>query len=257
MKSPFPGMDPYLEAHWLDVHTAFVAEARRVLNRLLPQGLVARAEERVAVESDDEVSKRIGPDVRVFSPASSDPSHGRGGILIEAPYKLVVELEPIIERFIRIFDAGGELITVIEFLSPTNKRGPGMVSYREKRADLLAAGVHVVEIDLMRAGDWRALMLPERCPRDAFATYRAIVPTSLKRPAGYLFPIRLQEPMPNIPVPLRPTDVPTPLPLQTMLESVYEDGRYGQTIDYRIPLDPPLSEDEAVIAETILKSLRS
>jgi hypothetical protein len=42
-----------LETHWLDVHTSLIAEARRALNRTLPSELVARAEERVAVESDD------------------------------------------------------------------------------------------------------------------------------------------------------------------------------------------------------------
>ena len=31
-------MDPYLERYWPDVHLALVAEARRVLNRALPEG---------------------------------------------------------------------------------------------------------------------------------------------------------------------------------------------------------------------------
>src|SRR5688572_15831325 len=107
MKSPFPGMDPYLEPHWWDVHTSLITEARRQLNRSLPPGLVARVEERVAVESDDALDRRIGPDVRVFSPSTADPSEGKGGIAIEAPFKLVVEYDPLIERFIRIIDQGG------------------------------------------------------------------------------------------------------------------------------------------------------
>src|SRR4051794_9246635 len=132
MPSPFPGMDPYLEPHWLDVHTALIGEARRVLNRSLPPGLVARAEERVAVESDDERLHRVGPDVRVFSPSTADPAEGAGGVAaIEAPYKLVVDLDPIIERFIRIIDQQGQLISVIEFVSPTNKRQPGLSRFRE------------------------------------------------------------------------------------------------------------------------------
>ena len=43
MPSPFPGMDPYLERNWLDVHSALIAETRRALNWSLPKGLVARA----------------------------------------------------------------------------------------------------------------------------------------------------------------------------------------------------------------------
>lgn len=98
MKSPFPGMDPYLQPHWLDVHTAFIAEARRALNHSLPPGLVARAEERIAIDTEDKPIRQIGSDVRVFSPSTADPSEGVGGILIEAPFKLIVEQDPIVER---------------------------------------------------------------------------------------------------------------------------------------------------------------
>jgi hypothetical protein len=35
MKSPFPGMDPYLEQHWLDVHHRLATYARDQLQRKL------------------------------------------------------------------------------------------------------------------------------------------------------------------------------------------------------------------------------
>ena len=251
MKSPFPGMDPYIEPHWLDVHTALIGDARRTLNRTLPEGLVARVEERIAVESDGEQFRSVGPDVSVFQPSTSDRLDGPGGIAIEAPYKLMVEVDPIIERFIRIISDSGELISVIEFLSPTNKRSPGLEPYREKRAELLQGGVHVVEIDLIRAGNWRALMRPERCPPEAVSMYRAIVRTAGSRPVGYLFPITLRHPLPDVPIPLRIADKPVPLSLQPLFETAYEDGRYGPTINYSAALNPPL-EDDAEWAETRL-----
>jgi hypothetical protein len=34
MKSPFPGMDPYLEEHWRDVHHSFLTYARDELQQL-------------------------------------------------------------------------------------------------------------------------------------------------------------------------------------------------------------------------------
>ena len=39
MLSPFPGMDPYLEAPdiWSDLHAALAGEMRAELNLLLPQ----------------------------------------------------------------------------------------------------------------------------------------------------------------------------------------------------------------------------
>ena len=43
MKSPFPGMDPYLERHWGDVHQALVTYIRDQLQASLPDDLRADA----------------------------------------------------------------------------------------------------------------------------------------------------------------------------------------------------------------------
>lgn len=250
MESPFPGMDPYLERHWLDVHTKLVAYAADELNRVLPETLVARTEERVAVESDGVLGRMIGPDVRVFSPASADASDA--GPAVDAPFKLVLDLDPVIERFIRILDESGQLVTVIEFISPTNKSGPGLEAYREKRGELITAGVHLVEVDLVRQGDWRALLRPHVCPPDAVAPYRV----TIRSPPGtavYLYPTHLDDKLPDVPVPLRPGDPRVTLPLQRLVGAVYANGRYGRTIDYRQPCDPPLDGQDASLAEEILR----
>ena len=39
MTSPFPGMDPYLEQHWGDVHQAFITYLRDTLQLRLPANL--------------------------------------------------------------------------------------------------------------------------------------------------------------------------------------------------------------------------
>ena len=252
MPSPFPGMDPWLEPHWLDVSTSIIGEARRALNHALPTGLVTRAEERVAVESDDERFHAVGPDVRVFSPSRSERE--AGGIAIAAPFELVVDLEPITERFLQVLDESGQLLTVIEFVSPTNKREPGLSVFRSKREELLKAGVHVVEIDLVRAGNWRGLMRPERVPSAAISLYRATIRTAGRHPRAFLYPIALRDPLPNVEIPLRREDRPVKLPLQALIEAVYTDGRYDQTIDYSRPLDPPLGEEDATWVEQLLRS---
>ncbi len=54
MKSPFPGMDPYLEPYWSDVHVTLIAAIKRNLQPMMPDGLVARAEEQVMPEGDEE-----------------------------------------------------------------------------------------------------------------------------------------------------------------------------------------------------------
>lgn len=254
-RSPFPGMDPYLEPHWLDVHTRLVTYAADELNRVLPQTLVARAEERVAVESewdDPAVARFVGPDVRVSSPASAD-AEPEAGPAIEAPFKLVYEVEPVTERFIRIIDASGQLVTVIEFVSPTNKVGKGLEAYQAKRDELLRAGVNLVEVDLMRRGDWRGLLRPHLCPPAAVAAYRA----TLRAPPGataWLYPLPLRRPLIDVPVPLRKEDPRVVLPLQRLVDQVYANGRYGLTLDYSQPCDPPLSKDDAAWADELLKA---
>jgi hypothetical protein len=69
MPSPFPGMDPYLEAPdiWPDLHEALAGEIRAELNLLLPPPYYARLEVRpeVGIVDDAGTARRIVPDVTV------------------------------------------------------------------------------------------------------------------------------------------------------------------------------------------------
>jgi len=62
MKSPFPGMDPYLEEHWTDVHSTLVVYAREVVLALQP--LVARAygENRFDIDYDQPCQPNLADD---------------------------------------------------------------------------------------------------------------------------------------------------------------------------------------------------
>jgi len=251
MKSPFPGMDPYLEPYWPGLHTHLVSLATAELNRTLPGDLVAQAEERLSIESSDELIRTVAADVMVYKPEG--PDIAEGGIAISAPYKLVVDAEPLTERFIRIICADdGRLITVIKFISPANKMGNGLEQYLQKRDELLAGGVHVVEIDLVRRGNWRALLRPHLCPLEAVAPYRVTIRVGGRRNA-YLYPIPLRQHLPSIPVPLRPGDAEVKLNLQSLLEQAYEIGGYARRLDYAHPPDPPLEEDDAAWAAALIK----
>jgi hypothetical protein len=50
MKSPFPGMDPYLESRWSNVHHTLLTFIKMELQPLLPPGLRARTQERILLE---------------------------------------------------------------------------------------------------------------------------------------------------------------------------------------------------------------
>src|SRR5713226_8995673 len=68
MPSPFPGMDPYLEAPWIwpDVHHELISEIRAALNLTLRPRYVARVELRVYISDDDDPGREaLVPDVRV------------------------------------------------------------------------------------------------------------------------------------------------------------------------------------------------
>src|SRR5689334_5703568 len=117
MPSPFPGMDPYLEASWLDVHAAIVMYLRDTLQDSLPDALVARVEERVVLELPEGwASGGLSPDVRViaFTSDKSQPPQGAG----EAARPLICEAEDesLTETFIEVIDAesGNKVVTVIE-----------------------------------------------------------------------------------------------------------------------------------------------
>jgi hypothetical protein len=256
MKSPFPGMDPYLEPHWLDVHTAIVAAARQDLNRHLPDDLIASVEERVAIETEEGDERTFGPDVRVFEPPAPEFTvvEATGGH-VATKYRLFAQVEPATERFIRVIEAGSErLVTVIEFVSPTNKRGRGLRAFRSKRKDLVDTGVNFVEVDLVRGGNWNALLRPYHCPRKAISSFRVTFRIRRDPGAVTLEPIPLRARLPKIGIPLRSKDPLVELDLQELLDETYVTGRYARRLDYHRELDPPLGEADAAWADALFKA---
>ena len=87
-RSPFPGMDPYLEAHWRDVHTSMMTYIRDQIQEQLPYDLVARVEETVSVDYEDS-SRSIAPDVRVVEDFDV-PSRSR-----RLPFQPSINAQPI------------------------------------------------------------------------------------------------------------------------------------------------------------------
>ena len=63
MKNPFPGMNPWLEEFWRDVHAHLLVYASDQLNTELPPDLRARVDERLAVAADEEKPRTYLPDV--------------------------------------------------------------------------------------------------------------------------------------------------------------------------------------------------
>lgn len=259
MKSPFPGMDPYLEAHWGDVHNSLMTYTRNQLQRQLPKDLRARVEEQVTVEDDEaERAQHWKPDVRVVERPNGNggaPPPTAGGLLVAEPLVVEWDEEPAVQRSVHIIDtrSGHRLVTAIEFLSPTNKTdSSGRATYRRKQRELRRGGVSLVEVDLLRTGDYVLAAPSAGLPRDFLTPYRVCVSRGWKSGAAELYRVPLRERLPAIRVPLRESDPDVLLDLQALIEAAYADGRYDD-IDYSQDPDPPLSPDDAAWADQLLR----
>jgi hypothetical protein len=252
-------MDPYLETRWEGVHQTLTIYARDAIQPRLPEDLWALAEERVYVQSDSERLRHISPDVhvsRVYPPPKSQPDVLReGGLAVAEPVVFELQELEITEGYIKILDrAGGKVVTVIEFLSPTNKcGGPGQTKYLEKQAEVLRSDASLVEIDLVRAGQ-RVLALPDyEIPIERRGDFLACISPSWKRNRRELYPMPLRQRLPVLPVPLRPQEPPVTLDLQALVDQTYTTGRYDR-LDYEAELDPPLPAEDAAWVEALLKA---
>lgn len=263
MKSPFPGMDPYLEQHWLDVHQALVTYARDTLQPRLPDDLRARMQERVYIESEDSIRDIVYPDVRVVeraprTTASATPTGGGAVATVAEPeiVDLEAEIEPLHEAYVEIIDigSGNRVVTVIEFISPTKKLpGEGRDQYLKKQGDILAARASLVEIDLTRRGPRDALWPVQRIHPQRRTTFQIWVRRGWKQTKVEYYRAPLREPLPTIRVPLRESDEDATLDLQDLIEKAYINGRYDD-LDYRQPPEPSLHGDEDVWADQLLRT---
>ncbi len=265
MKSPFPGMDPYLEARWGDVHTSLITYARDQLQRQMPSDLRVRVEEHVTVQAagggNGHARSRHGfyPDVRVVEhpAATATPATpAEGGIAVAEPILVPITLEPRTQRSLQVIDtrSGNRLVTALEFLSLTNKSdAAGRAAYEQKQQELRTAGVNLVEIDLLRAGPYVLSAAAEGVPLPYLVPYRISVVRASRPQIAEMYRVSLRERLPIIRVPLRETDPDAHLDIQELIDKAYENGGYDVEIDYRVDPFPPLQGDDADWADALLR----
>jgi Protein of unknown function (DUF4058) len=260
MPSPFLGMDPYIETPelWSDFHSDLASEIRAGLNVLIQPRYFARLTPYMTYEEVEIGQVRgVRPDVGIWQtqPPAGGPA-SRAATITPAPAESRVPLElPLRLHRVEIRTTGQQqLVTVIEILSPVNKR-PGHQAYRDyrrKRRVLLRSEVHLLEIDLLRAG--------ERPPLEQSvppAPYYVVLSRADRRPRVAVWPIQLRDRLPVLPVPLLEPDPDAPLNLGAAVAAVYERGAYAPQIDYRQALPPPpLTQEEADWMEELLRDRR-
>jgi hypothetical protein len=242
-------MDPYLEMDdWSDFHGALIFVFRAQLAPQLRPRYVVRAETRVYLERSWGEPAQMQPDVSIIKAAH----RGRRGERRGATQAAVIEPElfdiPMPaehrEHYLVIRDCQGRnVVTVIELLSPANKR-PGSNGYREyyaKREELLCRPVNLVEIDLLCAGRRPASIQPLASETD----YCAFIHRVKLRPKAEVLQWTIRDRLPVVRIPLSNGDPDAEIDLQQAFETAYEGGEYDVTIDYHSRLKPPARRSDA------------
>lgn len=251
--NPLPGMNPWLEAYWGDIHTKLTTYACDYMQRQLPSDLQARVEEYLSVyesEEDGTSSRRIVPDVQIVE--QPDLSAAATAIATEAfPSSESVIIRrrtpPQTLRYIKIVDvkSNRRVVTAIEFISLANEATEkGRQQYFAKQHELITAGVNLVEIDLLRSGGWVMAAQKDGYPHTMQAPYRISVVRATSPEDAEIYRASFRTPLPDIRVPLRDTDHDIQLSLQALVNSAYENGRYGNDVDYSVMPDPILGADD-------------
>jgi hypothetical protein len=242
-------MDPWLEhpAWWPNVHQSLITYSRDALQSLVGDRYFVSIGERIYVETAEQ---SYYPDVSIV-----EQRRGRSGApALEADAPVIVIVEPVERRevFLEISDAvsGERIVTVIEVLSPSNKRpGPGRDLYLRKQAEILSSTTNLVEIDLLRDGDPTVAIPSQRRRQSA---YGVVVTRVVDRFRRDLYPIRLLDRLPRVAIPLGEGDPAAVLDVQAMLDETYEKGGFGRRVDYSRSPVPPLSASEEAWAIEVL-----
>lgn len=257
MPSPFPGMNPYLEqaSVWEDFHQAMVTEIRESLALQVRPNFFVKLEERVFIHepSSEERIRLLGkPDVSLFN--SPFPNRQSVAVASSIPERLsaIIATIPDVEvekhAYIEIRDRHNrQLVTMIELLSPTNKRhGPDREQYLMKRSVLMCSPVSIVEIDLLRGGP--------RLPISGLPTcdYCVMVCRPSMRPNVEAWPIQLRDELPIIPIPLNQDFPDAKLDLQVLLNRVYDAAGYEDYV-YESQPEPMLSETDAAWVSSFVR----
>lgn len=255
MRSPFPGMDPYLEhpALWSDVHNSLIAAIRDELTAAVAPTYYVALERRTYLLKPDDVVFIGRPDIALIqgniAPVLSPlPLAAAGVIDVDVPMN-----DEVSENFLEIHEVRtGKLVTILELLSPANKlHTQGRKQYEEKRNQIFWSRTNLVEIDLLRAGEPMEVI-----GQTALSDYRILVSRGSQRPRAQLIAFNLRQSIPIFDLPLLPGDKEPPVKLGDILHALYQRARFDLRLDYQQPPVPPLNEADAAWAQELIEASR-
>lgn len=266
MANPFPGMNPYLEdpSTWGDAHHRLLTYIADALQPNLVPKYVARLNERVYTNP---WQSRI-PDVLILERRARESAvayavrapDATAAFSDELPptEPILIDLAPTEEReaFIEIRRADdGQIVTVIEVLSPANKiPGIGRKAYLKKQRELIESETNLVEIDLIAWG--KPTLAVARRRRETLPHYRYLISVHrcTRRYVFEMYPLRLPDRLPQMRIPLLPPDADVLLHVQRALNLVYDNGGYDALLNYAEPPRTLLDSAEAEWMDELLRA---
>jgi hypothetical protein len=244
------------------VHARLINAISDVLTGRVQDRYLVRIEERLYIERPfgDEAPRIRVADVAISARGGPRPLFGDASSAVAVAERDVAEPVELTtsgafearEGYLTIRDrADRSVVTVIEVLSPANKAsGPGLASFTAKREEVMASDASLVEIDLLREG--------LRCTPSKWTEtphhYEVHVSRATARPRGLVWPIRLNQRLPLVPIPLRGDDPDVPLDLRAALDLAYDRARYDLELDYRSAPEPPLDDEWSAWADAVLRA---
>ena len=226
MKTTYPGMHPKIEEpkHFATFHAWALPLIHAYIIPQLPEHYEVSIESSLTLGGSDDTIKRYRSDVEINRPIAEE-----SGAVYETAQPTVLEPTFVMDapdgepqRFLIIRNDSKEIITTIEVLSPANKRGTGYDDYRRKQRELHEQGIHLVELDLLRAG--------KRRWADSRATAADYLITVLPAESRGVrsWTASVSDPLPAIPVPLREPDADVVLDVQYVVREFLSKSGLGE-----------------------------
>lgn len=263
MPSPFPGMDPWIESptHWANMHRHMMTEITLRLNRELTDAFVAVMDENVYLLP---ASEKYLPDVTVRrTPSFAAAAPHSPSVLLASrreattALEIVEETEEVREPFVKVLTTHDDrrVVTVIEILSPVNKIGAGREQYRKKQLDMLEGDVHLLEIDLLRAGQHTVAAPPASILRRYGMAWDYVISLHRARTGNRYacWPFTLYDSLPVVDVPLTVGYSDIPLDTGAIFATCYDGGAFRRSVDYSQPPTPRLKPSDMQWAAEWLK----
>jgi hypothetical protein len=226
MPSPFPGMDPYLEAEGL--WPAFQHRLAACICQTLLPGLVDHYRARVC-------QRHYRTEQVLFTS---------------------IRREEHSEDYVEIRRRGnGRLVTVVEIASPVNKTtAEGRAAYLAKRREWRSQGASVAEIDLVLQGqpllDYSRASVPDGCDY-------VVSVTRASRPDPFeLYPATLRGRLQRFRLPLGSDESDTVFDLHTAFTRCYDQGGFAERIDYGGDPPPRLEDADRLWVRELLAKRR-